>query len=68
MFDSLENPFSNINSEHLRFIALDEMGVLSRPRMVDIGCGLNDRMMGGHVLFEPRVVQMSFIPLRCVKK
>lgn len=68
MFDTLENPFSNINSEHLRFKALDEMGVLVRPKMVDIGCGLNDRMMGGRVLFEPKMVQMSFIPLRSVLK
>jgi hypothetical protein len=68
MFDSLKNPFSNINSEHLRFKALDEMGVLVRPRMVDIGCELNDRTMGGQVLFEPKVVQMSFIPLRSVLK
>ncbi|CAI6377673.1 unnamed protein product [Macrosiphum euphorbiae] len=68
MFDSLENPFSNINSEHMRFKALDEMGVLVRPKMVDIGCGLTDRMMGGHVLFEPKPVQMSVIPLRSVLK
>jgi len=68
MFDSLENPFSNINSEHMRFKALDEMGVLVKPKMVDIGCGLTNRMMRGHVLFEPKPVQMSVIPLRSVLK
>jgi len=69
MFDSLENPFTNINlNEHLRFKALDEMGVLVSPIIVDIECGLNDRIMGGLVLFEPKMVQMYFISLRSILK
>lgn len=49
MFDSLDNLFSTINTEHLRFKALDEIGILIRPRQLDIGCKLNDRMINDRV-------------------
>lgn len=68
MFDTLVNPFSNINSEHLRFKIFDEMGILIRPRSIDIGCRLNDRMKAGRVIFEPKISHMYFIPLRSVLK
>lgn len=68
MFDQLSNPFSSISSEHLRFKTFDEIGILIRPRLVDIGCRLNDKMKAGRVIFEPKVFQMSFVPLRHVLK
>ncbi|KAL4103242.1 hypothetical protein QTP88_009982 [Uroleucon formosanum] len=68
MFDQLSNPFSSISSEHLRFKTFDEIGILIRPRLVDIECRLNYRMKAGRVIFEPKVFQMSFVPLRYVLK
>jgi len=46
----------------------DEIGILIRPRLVDIGCRLNDRIKAGRVIFEPKVFQMSFVPLSYVLK
>ncbi|XP_060864320.1 uncharacterized protein LOC132940616 [Metopolophium dirhodum] len=68
MFDELSNTFSYIKSEHLRFKMFDKMGVLIRPKMVEIGYRLNDKLRNGRVIFEPKTVTMSFIPLRSVLK
>jgi len=68
MFDELSNAFSNMKSEHLRFKMFDKMGVLIRPKMIEIGYRLNDKLRNGRVIFEPKTVTMSFIPLRSVLK
>lgn len=68
MFDKLSNTFSNVKSEHLRFKTFDDMGILIRPRMIDIGYRLNDKLRNGRVMFEPNAVTMAFVPLRSVLK
>jgi len=37
MFDVLLNPFVDIKTEHLRFKAFEEVGVLVKPDMADVG-------------------------------
>jgi len=46
----------------------DKIGVLIRLKMVEIGYRLNDKLRNGRVIFEPKTVTMSFIPLRSVLK
>jgi len=68
MFDLLLSPFSFIKTEHLRFKAFEEAGVLVKPDMVVIGQRLNDKLKLGRVIFEPKSVEMSDIPLKQVLK
>lgn len=68
MFDVLLSPFTDIKTEHLRFKAFEEVGVLVKPEMVDIGQRLNDRLELGRVIFEPKSIEMSDIPLKHVLK
>lgn len=68
MFDELSNTFFNIKSEHLHFKLFDKMGVLICPKMIEIGYRLNDKLKNKLVIFEPKTVTMSFIPLRYVLK
>ncbi|KAL4136250.1 hypothetical protein QTP88_007801 [Uroleucon formosanum] len=64
MFDELSNTFSNIKTEHLRFKMFDKIGVLICPKMIEIEYRLNDKLRNSRVIFEPKTVTMSFIPLR----
>lgn len=68
MFDVLLSPFVDIKTEHLRFKAFEEVGVLVKPDMVDVGQRLNDRLVLGRVIFEPKSIEMSDIPLKHVLK
>jgi hypothetical protein len=68
MCDVLLSPFTDIKTEHLRFKAFEEVGVLVKPDMVDIGQRLNDRLELGRVIFEPKSIEMSDIPLKHVLK
>jgi hypothetical protein len=66
MFDVLLSPFTDIKTEHLRFKAFEEVGVLVKPDMVDIRQRLNDRLELGRVIFEPKSIEMFDIPLKHV--
>lgn len=68
MFDVLLSPFTDIKTEHLRFKAFEEVGVLVKPDMVDVGQRLNDRLELGRVVFEPKSIEMSDIPLKHILK
>jgi hypothetical protein len=68
MFDVLLSPFTDIKTEHLRLKSFEEVGVLVKPDMVDIGQRLNDRLELGCAIFEPKSIEMSNIPLKHVLK
>jgi len=68
MFNSMLNPFENIDTEYLRFKTLDKMNVLIRPSPIIIGCRLNDKLSNGRVILESKYVNVYFIPLRGVLK
>jgi len=68
MFDVLLSPFTDIKTEHLRFKVFEEVGVFVKPDMVDIGQRLNDSLELGRVIFEPKSIEMSNMPLKHVLK
>jgi len=68
MFDVLLSPFIDIKTEHLRFKAFEEEGVLVKPDMVNLGQRLNDRLELGRVIVEPKSIEMSDIPHKHVLK
>jgi len=68
MFNSMLNPFENIDTEYLRLKTLDKMNVLIRPNPIIIGHRLNDKLSNGRVVLESKDVNVYFIPLRDILK
>jgi len=68
IFDLILNPFVDVKSEYLRLKTLENMGLLVRPNQVVVGERLNDRLLQGRIILEPKSVEITLIPLRLVFK
>jgi len=63
MFDIIANPFKNLNTEHQRFKALEELGVFSRPKPVHLGYSLNDKLVNGRTIAVSTPINAYSAPL-----
>jgi len=63
MFNIIAIPFKNINTEHQRFKALEELGVLSRPKPVHLGYRLNDKLENGRTITVSTPINAYSAPL-----
>lgn len=69
MFESLENPFSGLNTEYRRFQAFESSGFYIPPVDYILGSRLNDsRTREGSVELNMISVKAKFVPLRSILK
>lgn len=67
-FNILSNPFKQLDTEYLRFKALDKSGFLIRPKAITIGNRLNDKLINGNVIVESIPLNVYSVPLNTLFK
>lgn len=68
IFDIISNPFVDVKTEYLRLKTLENMSLLVRPNQIVVGEQLNDKLLQGRVILEPKSVKITLIPLRLIFK
>lgn len=63
MFNIIANSFKNLNTEHQRFKALDELGVFIRPKPVHLGYRWNDKLENGRTIAVSTPINAYSVPL-----
>jgi len=66
MFNVINKPFINLESEYKQFKFLEELGVFIKPVEIAVGSRNKDIVKRGNVVIDSVYVNVCFIPLRSV--
>lgn len=68
MFESLKNPFKNLDTEYLRLIALEKLGVYIKPNEITVGSRIKNVVKDGNTIINTVKINVYIISLKSVFK
>lgn len=68
MFEILKDPFKTLDTEYLRLIALEKLGVYIKPNEITVGSRIKNAVKDGNTIINTVKINVYFISLRSVFK